>query len=73
MLRQKVAQTESVRTVQRVIAQSETTKVVEENLTTYSVAELTAGYDKTAKELRLAQQALERVNHTTVVDFNPQY
>ena len=73
MLKNKVWQIESVRATQRVIAQNEATKVVEETHATISVNELTSEYDKTAKELRLAQQALEKANHTTTVEFQAQY
>jgi vacuolar-type H+-ATPase subunit I/STV1 len=75
MLRQKVSQAESVKSTQKVVAINEAsgTKVVEDTAPTYSVADLTSEYDKTAKELRLAQQTLERVNHTTDVSFTAQY
>jgi hypothetical protein len=73
MLYKKVEQAEAVKIQQRVIANNEVTKVVEETVLTYKVSELTAEYDSTAKELRLAQQALERANHTTIVDFVSKY
>ncbi len=73
MLKQKVSQVEAVKVIQRVVAQSETSKVVEEQSPSLSVKELTSEYDKTAKELRLAQQALEKANHTTEVVFSAQF
>lgn len=73
MLKQKLHQVESVKVTQKVIATTEATKVVEDTVPSISVSELTSEYDKTAKELRLAQQLLEKANHTTNVDFNAQY
>jgi vacuolar-type H+-ATPase subunit I/STV1 len=73
LLKTKVSQVESVRVQQKVIATNDVSKVVEEYTPSLSVSELTSEYDKCAKELRLAQQTLERVNHTTDTNFKAQY
>jgi methyl-accepting chemotaxis protein len=64
---------ESVKTVTRVVSNNESARVEEVSYPTVSVPELMSEYDTRAKELRLAQQALERANHTTEVSFTPKY
>jgi len=72
-LKAKINQYETVKRDQRIVNVSETTKMVEQVDFTISVAELTSEYDKNAKELRLAQQTLERFNHTTDTGFKAKY
>ncbi len=73
ILKNKMTDSERVKVTQTVVSITTDTKVVESTAPSYSVAELTAEYDKTAKELRLAQQCLEKANHTTEVEFKAQY
>jgi len=73
LLEKKLLDVSSVKTTQRVIAQSQASNVVEEVIPTISVKELTSEYDANAKELRLAQQALEKANHTTEVKFDAKF
>lgn len=73
LLEKKVREIDNVKLTQRVIANNTTSQVVEQAEYTISPKELMAEYDKAAKELRLARQALEKINHTTEVDFEAKY
>ena len=39
----------------------------------YSPTDMLAEYDRTAKELRLVRQAIERANHSIKLDFSPKF
>ena len=73
LLERKVREIDNVKLTQRVIANNGVSQVVEQAEYTISPKELTAEYDKSAKELRLARQTLEKINHTTEVDFKVKY
>ncbi len=73
MIQQQINKFESIRTTTRVVSNNESTRVEEVTHPTVSVSDLTSEYDARSKELRLAQQALERANHTTEVSFTPKY
>ena len=73
MMQQQINKFESVRTTTRVVSNNESTRVEEVTYPTVLVSDLTSEYDSRSKELRLAQQALERANHTTEVSFTPKY
>ena len=73
MIQQQINKFESVRTTTRVVSNNESTRVEEVTYPTVLVSDLTSEYDSRSKELRLAQQALERANHTTEVSFTPKY
>lgn len=73
VVHQQINKFESTRTTTRVVSNNESTRVEEVSYPTVQVAELMSEYDARAKELRLAQQALERANHTTEVTFIPKY
>jgi len=72
-LKQSINRFENTKTITRVVATNDTQKVEEVTFPTVSVKELIAEYDANAKELRLAQTELEKLNHTTVVSFTPKY
>lgn len=72
-LKQKVAQYETLRREQKILGTTEISKIVEQIDFTMNPVELMAEYDKNAKELRLAQQTLERFNHTTDTGFKAKY
>lgn len=69
----KVRQLEWMRVSQRIVSANAETNVVEQTEFTVSPKELTAEYDAVAKELRLARQALEKLNHTTETGFEAKY
>ena len=73
LLAKKVNQVEMVRISSRVVATSDTWNVVEQTEFIVSPKELTAEYDALAKELRLARQHLEKVNHTTEISFEAKF
>jgi len=73
MIQQQINKFESIRTTTRVVSNNESTRVEEVTYPTVLVSDLTSEYDSRSKELRLAQQALERANHTTEVSFTPKY
>lgn len=73
MLAQKVREVEKVKKVTRIIGKNGDDTFEEVETPTIDAKSLTEEYDKNAKELRLAQQALEKANHTTYIDFNTQY
>lgn len=72
-LKAKVNQYENLKRDQRIVNVSETTKMVEQTDFTMNPVELMGEYDKNAKELRLAQQTLERFNHTTDTKFEAKF
>jgi len=72
-LKNKVNQYDTLKREQRIIGTNETTKIVEQIDFTIDPVGLMAEYDKNAKELRLAQQTLERFNHTTDTWFKAKY
>ena len=73
MLKTKVTQFEWLKREQIIIGTTETTKIVEQVDFTMDPVILTSEYDKNAKELRLAQQTLERFNHTTDTGFKAKF
>ena len=73
LLAKKVAQVECVKITQRILSTQDTTKVVEQTEFNISPKELTSEYDSVAKELRLARQTLERINHTTPCGFKASF
>lgn len=72
-LADKVRQTETVKTTSRIVGQVASGNVEEVTVPLISAESLMSEFDKNAKELRLAQQALEKANHTTEVIFTAQY
>lgn len=74
VLSTKVRQIENVKTSTRIVAQTGNGAAIEEVSTPLIDAEtLMAEYDANSKELRLAQQALEKANHTTEIVFSAKY
>lgn len=73
LLAKKVNQVEMVRINQRIVSATTTQQVVEQTEFVTSPKELTAEYDAVAKELRLARQHLEKVNHTTEINFEAKF
>lgn len=73
VIKNKLQQLESVRVSQRIVASSETTQVIEDQTPSMSVKDFTSEFDANAKELRLAKQTLERLNHTTDSGFEAKY
>ena len=72
-LKRKVNETASTKVVQKIISSSATTQIAEQTEFVLSPKELMAEFDKNSKELRLAQQTLERINHTTDTWFKSKY
>jgi hypothetical protein len=68
---QKMSQLSNTKTQTRVISTGTDTTVLEDSFPTISVKDFTDEYNTLAKELRLAQAALENANHTTEVNFVP--
>lgn len=74
VLADKIRKLENVKTSTRIVAQTGNGAAIEEVSTPLIDAEsLMAEYDTNSKELRLAQQALEKANHTTEVVFSAKY
>lgn len=73
ILKRKIEQTDVVKITQKVISNWTDTSIVEAANYAISPAELTGEYDKTAKEIRLVQQAIERANHTVYLDIKTKY
>ncbi len=65
----KMRQLEVVKSTTRLVA----TGVEEVTSPTMSVDEFTSGFDANSKELRLVRQAIERLNHSTTIEFNPSF
>lgn len=72
-LQQVISRVEAVKTSTRVVAVNTDTKVEEVSAPTLNIKEVVSEFDATAKELRLAQTELEKLNHTTLVTFNALY
>lgn len=72
-LKRKVEHFEGLRTSQKIVGVTEETKVIEQTEFTMDIKKLMSEYDANAKELRLAQQTLERYNHTTDTGFKAKY
>lgn len=72
-LQQVISRIEAVQKSTRVVAVNADTKVEEVSAPTLAIKDVVSEFDATAKELRLAQTELEKMNHTTVVTFNPLY
>lgn len=64
---------ETLKTTSRVVAVNADQKVEEISTPTVAVSELLSEFDVNAKELRLAQTELEKLNHTTHTDFTAKY
>lgn len=69
----KVAQVENLKTTQRIVWQVASWNIEEVQVPLIDAKSLMSEYDEVAKELRLAQQALERANHTTEIKFDAKY
>ena len=72
-IRRKVNEVSTTKQVQKVISSAVATQIVEQTEFVLSPKELMAEFDKNSKELRLAQQTLERINHTTDTWFKSKY
>lgn len=72
-LKDKIRQFNNLNVSQRVVGTGTTTQVVEQTEFTISPKELMSEFDANAKELRLVQQAIERVNHTVDIWMDFKY
>ena len=61
------------RTSTKVLSSNDTSRVEEVTEYVLNPKALMAEFDETAKELRLVQQHIERLNHTTYVTFEPRF
>lgn len=69
----KIKQVEVVKIQQRIVSSQATTNIVEQTEYTINPKELMWEYDSIAKELRLVKDEVERLNHTTTLNFTPKY
>ena len=69
----KMRQLEVVKTTTRVINVGTAQNIEETTAPTMSVDDFASWYDANSKELRLVRQAIERLNHSTVIEFTPAF
>lgn len=72
-LKRKVHQFEATKLTTRIVSQATAQVVQEQTEFTMNPVELMAEYDKTAKELRLTKQAIEKANHTIEINMEASY
>ena len=69
----KMRQLEVVKTTTRIVSSTTTGNIEEVTTPIMSVDQFTSDFDKTSKELRLVRQSIERLNHSTSIEFATQF